>query len=203
MLKEIKLQMLKPLVLTCALGLIAPFSHATVIEIFDGVGAGDLRADWEAAAGAFTEEDFSDGVSDDFTTSFVGGGHTGAGISGGLFSDRLVTGSSTVFTFDTPILSFGANFDLTPGGAGLGLQIVAGTETLSVEIPSTFTGQFFGFTANAAITSVTFLAGTDAGLAETYNADNFVYTSVPAPGTLALMGLGLAAFGVSRKRYHV
>ncbi|MEZ5524819.1 MAG: PEP-CTERM sorting domain-containing protein [Pseudomonadales bacterium] len=200
MVKSIKTKIIASLSLVCLLGVLSPLSHATVIQIFDGVGAGDLRADWEAAVNhKFSEEDFNDGSADGFSFSRTGGGHTGFGISSDRFNDRLRNNTTTTFTFDVPIYAFGANFDLSPGGAGLGLIIVAGTETLAVEIPSTFSGEFFGFVTDTLITSVTLRSGTQSGGAETYNLDNLVYRT-PEPGILALMGLGLAAFGLTRRR---
>ncbi|OAN11467.1 hypothetical protein A3K86_21250 [Photobacterium jeanii] len=182
--------------------LVAANAQAAILDIFDGSGAGENRADWEAAVGAFSEEDFTgfnnDG-SEDFVITAQGGGHTDFGFANDRLNDRLVSGSSTTITFDYPILAFGANWDLSPAGQGLGIEITAGGTTLTTEIPANFTGQFFGFTSDMEISSVVLRSGSQPGIAETYNADNFVY-KVPEPASLALLGIGLAGLGFSRRK---
>ena len=176
--------------------LAAGSANAGIIDIYTGVGAGELRADWEAAVGSFSEEDFAGGVLEDFSITSPASEFD---IVGDL-TDRVSTGS-TVITFSDAITSFGANWDLTPGGAGLGIQINAGGTLLAIEIPDTFTGEFFGFTSDVAFTSIILSTGTQGGVAETYDADNFVYSSasVSEPAALALLGLGLVGIGLSRK----
>ena len=187
---------MKKLLIMLLVTLFAGTTNAAIIDIYDGVGAGDLRSDWEIAVGSFNEEDFSGGLSDFSITTT--GSHSVFNMVGDL-SDRLTSNNSTIITFNSDVTSFGANWDLSPRGQGLGIQIDVNGILLALEIPRNFTGEFFGFTSDTAFSSIILTSGTQAGIAETYNADNFVY-SVPEPATLALLGLGLVGFGVSRKR---
>ena len=187
-------------------------ASAAIIEIYDGSGAGELRADWEAAVDfTFDEEDFSDGIWQGVTANAIGGGHFGFGVSGGNFNDRLTTTNSTEFVFDVPINAFGGNWDLSPGGTGLGIAIEVEGVFVVLEIPNTFTGEFFGFISDVTFTSLILTAGTQGGSAETFDLDNVVITDstpdnmvpVSEPSTMLLLcvfALGLMAHRYSRRQ---
>ena len=183
-------------------------ANAAIIEIYEGVGAGELRSDWEAAVDfTFDEEDFSDGIWQGVTATASGGGHFGFGVSGGNFNDRLTTTNSTEFVFDVPINAFGANWDLSPGGSGLGIAIEVEGVFVVLEIPNSFTGEFFGFISDVTFTSLILTAGTQGGFAETFDLDNVVITDstpdnmmpVPEPSTMIL--LCVVAFGLVTLKY--
>ncbi len=162
-------------------------------------------AGWVAAVGPSSQlENFSDatllpGVS----FALTGSGHTGAGISSGVFNDRLVPGSTTTWTFAVPIYGFGGRWDLRPGGPGLGIDVFA--NGLSVfagpSIDENFAGQFWGFTSDTPFTMVRLQTDGQGGSAETYNLDNMVFAPVPEPGTMLLVGSGLVGLALKRRRH--
>jgi len=161
------------------------------------------RSAWETAvSGSFSEETFNTTSPTGFTIEQVGSGHS-TGISGGVFHDRVVLDTTyTNYHFSSLINAFGANWDLTPGGAGQGLQLFAGSQLITPQIPNTYTGGFFGLVSTTAFSLVSVHAGSFSGIAETHNVDNLVFASaVPEPESYALMLAGLALMGaVARRR---
>ncbi|MFC6669437.1 PEP-CTERM sorting domain-containing protein [Marinobacterium aestuariivivens] len=198
--------------LLLAIGGLGSTAQAGIISVFDGGGVGSLRFDWEAAVGAYMEEDFAGGDSDDFSVAIAGGGHNRFSINGTL-KDRLSPGSGSVTTiaFDFEIFAFGANWDLSPREAGRGIRLYAGGLLVPIEVPTTHTGEFFGFISDVGFTQLVLDAGTQGGAPDRYTADDFVYSAfsspiaepvaVPVPGTLALLVLGaLLGIGLGRRR---
>nr|WP_067291099.1 PEP-CTERM sorting domain-containing protein [Marinobacterium profundum] len=199
--------------LALAIGGVSSATQAGIISVFDGIGSGKLRADWETQAGVFMEEDFAGGVLEDFSISIAGTLHNGFDTLGQL-TDRLAPGGSTTITFDFEIFAFGANWDLRYKGAGRGIQMNAGGVQIPLQIPSAHAGGFFGFISDVGFTQLVLSAGTQGGGPEKYTADNFVYATytqlldpapasvpaaqivaVPEPGTLALLVLGIFGIG--------
>jgi hypothetical protein len=108
------------------------------------------------------------------------------------------------FGFPQPITAFGITFSstfaTTPGAYLL-------TTNLGDVIPSSFDpvfpgfglGEFAGFVSTTPFTSVTVSSTVNA----LYGMDDLIFArpaAVPEPATVALLGLGLAAIGVTRRR---
>ena len=94
--------------------------------------------------------------------------------------DRVTPeGHTTTWSFDTPVTSFGGNWDLAgPGGQGTSILavVIDGVEVEVGQIQNTYAGEFWGFVSDEPFSAVLLKSGNTAGVAETYNFDNMVYT---------------------------
>ena len=160
------------------------------------------RMAWEAAVGGtFSQETFSSGTTTGFTINEIGSGHS-TGINGGVYHDRTVRDTAyTNYNFGSLINAFGANWDLTPGSAGQGLQLYIGNQLVAPQIANTYSGGFFGVVSTTSFNIVSVHSGSYSGRAETHDVDNLVFTSaVPEPETYALMLAGLGLMGAIARR---
>jgi len=177
------------------------------------------RAAWEAAVGAYNEESFDDGVLDPGISVTTVNGVIQAG---GLYTppgyyvlgpdnvwyDQVIPASqtggpaTTTWSFATPLVGFGAYWDLAgPGGAGTNLALFLNGTPVGTEIVNTTAGEFFGVTSSASFNSVLVTAGSNLyGWCETYEMDNMVYAPIPAPGAILLGSIGVAFVGWLRRR---
>ncbi|MFD2167442.1 PEP-CTERM sorting domain-containing protein [Thalassotalea euphylliae] len=158
------------------------------------------QADWEANVAQYHTENFDSAVLANGLA--ISSSASEFDIGAGRMYDRLTASmQDTLIEFNSNVNAFGGLWDLSPGGAGLGLQITLSSgEVLTQEIPDSFAGQFWGFISDESFTSISLASGTQGGIAETYQVNAMFYgTAIPEPASIALFGLGLLAFGARRK----
>ncbi len=177
--------MTKKRIIMCAIVLVAAGNVHAVTVYTD-------RAAWEAAVGAYSEEDFEDGVLDPgvaVLSMWPGEVLPGSGVLGpdNVWWDRLVCPgggeTATAWTFAAPLDGFGAYWDpYGPGGPGANIQMYLNGELVGSEILSTTEGTFWGV-ANGPFDTILLTSGSECGWAwcETYEMDNMVYSLANQP----------------------
>jgi hypothetical protein len=167
-----------------------------------------------AAGGTVTVEDFSDATLVSGLAIDFGNFLPPNNIAGGTWNDTALTylnldSDQPKVTFTPGTTAFGADWDLTPFGAGSGFSVnlhFVDNTTNSFNITNAGTQAFVGFmgvVSSVAIDSF-IIKGLDfSGNGESFSADNLRFVSgtadpggnpdehVPEPGTLALLGTGL------------
>ncbi len=147
------------------------------------------RSAWEAAASTYQEEDFDDGVLDPGISVTTNNGviKAGTGALGpdNVWWDRLVVPASgattTTWQFDTPLMGFGAYWDLAgPGGPGASIRMYLNGTLVGQEIHRSTGGSFWGVT-NGPFDTVLLTSGSTIGWCETYEMDNMVYSFANCP----------------------
>ena len=152
-----------------------PFAHAANVQVFTN------RASWEAAASS----SFSAITTEDFTDSTLDGGLsiTAGSVGNGVFSGAgspLVFPNPGAFKFQHGVLSFGGDFDLTPGGSGGGLMLTATFDDNTTQLigsmlnpsPQAQFNGFFGFVSDKPVITITYQNPNVTGQTELFNLDN-------------------------------
>jgi hypothetical protein len=191
--------MMKKLILVCAIASFIACSANAAVTVYTD------RSAWESAVGAYDEEFFDDAIFDPDVSvvSDVGLVQAGSGVLGpdGVWWDRVVPqGATTTWSFATPLVGFGAYWDLAgPGGPGSNLTLTLDGELVGTEIVNSTQGGFFGVTSTTPFNAVLVASGTSIGV-ETYEMDNMVTSTIPAPGAILLGSIGLGVVNWLRRR---
>lgn len=169
------------LALMLSLVLVAPVLAASTVYT-------DKSA-WEAAAGAYVTEDFSDATLNPGVSVISDQGY----VTGGLWWDLVDDGDwfnnignetwTTTWTFAVPIVAWGGTFDAyNPGGPGSSIKVtyVDGTSAVVGYISQNTSDTFWGFVSDEAFTQVRLEdAEWLVEAAETYEMDDMVYSFFP------------------------
>ena len=110
------------------------------------------------------------------------------------------TGTNTFqFIFDTPVIGFAGDWESPASGGDL-VVLIDGTEVVAFD--DFLTGGadgFLGYVHDSAFTTIEFTAVDTSFAGEVWDVDNVYWAVVPAPGSIATLGVA-CLFGLKRRR---
>ena len=155
------------------------------------------KTEWDNAllGGQFLTEYFEDGILNT-GVSFVSteSGHINPAEEN--YQDVLASQSQnepmTIWSFGPQITAYGGNWVLGgPGGSGNSLLVyIEDSSLFAGTISNSYNGGFWGFISDTPFTSVKLVGGSGSNQ-QNYRLDNMVYSQVPEPATMSLLGLGV------------
>lgn len=133
-----------------------------------------------------------------FTDNSVANGRFRMAVGGDIF----IASPTNDWWFPSPIFAFGFDFFDANAGAGTSVLVDDGSGPVSFELFTVGNGSsgFAGFISDSGtFSNIRFYSQLD--LTDAYRLDNLVFAApVPAPDNLALLSLGLAVLGWSKRR---
>ena len=119
--------------------------------------------------------------------------------NGYLTSSTAIAGhlhqqNALIFEFSSPVAGLGFDY----GGFDATLEMQVGDSNETVPFTGSYPNGFFGFVSDTPFTTARIL--NVSGANSDFDLDNVTFSSVPEPGTLLMLLLGLAAMGGTRLR---
>jgi len=197
--------MRKTLILSAAMLAMAPLTANAVLIVDTGTsGVIDPNTNWSLDSGQFLAGEFTifDAATISSIEGWIGFSNLGSlstviyGESAGLPGAELFSGAFTSTGGESWQGLAGLSWDLLAGTYFVAFE-VRGGQTFTGSLPDTALSRLNGYAFNEG--SGSSWVAFDLGSAFRINAT----TSVPEPGTLALLGIGLAALGMTRRRRKV